>query len=566
MTIRPVQRMLRNAILGGGAFTGLLLGWSGTSPVFAQPTGVPKSPAAVQPTAPVERNFLNKNLIRLPIEMDQQIRKAIKEIHLYVKDQPSSPWTLKDKVGAAEKSFTFQAPRDGEYWFTMVTVDKQGRSHPADVRTEAPGLAVVIDTQAPQIELINLGSVADMQLIQCEVRDQFLDIGKTRLTFQGGDKVVRDMIAIPGKANVYCVPADAVFTGLVRASADDLAGNQGFVELHISNMKSVKATPRDAAPLPLPGNLGGPPAIQFNDIQKVTNPATKPATKVDYRPDGSQGPRWIENTSSELPQIANPPYQANKSAATSELPKRQIVSTTKVFLDYQIENVGLSGIGKIEVWITRDQGQSWSKIGEDAQRKSPIEVQLPGEGLYGVTLTASNGRGVVAAIPAKGDTPDGWIEVDTSKPTAQITNVRSATENGQAVVHIRWSATDKNLADAPVELFYAATPQGPWLAIAKDLKGEGTHRWAPPVEIGAQAHLRLVATDAAGNVAIASTLEAVLFDDPARPRAVIRNISTTAPATTPTPTQVTPLPVRVVPAMVTPTTPTLPIVQPTPGS
>lgn len=577
MTIRPVHRLFRHAILGGGTLTSLLLGWTGTSPLYAQPA-TPRSPAppvAAQQPIPVQRNYLNKHVIRLPIEMEQNVRQAVQEIHLYVKDQPGAAWKLTDKVGAAQESFTFQAPRDGEYWFTMVTLDKQGRSHPADVRNEPPGLAVIIDTQPPAIELTNLGSVADLQMIQIEITDPHLDIGKTRMLFQGGDKVFRDMLAVPGRANVYCIPAEAVRTGLIRASTEDLANNQGFVEMHLSTMKTAAApsvagtaagqperkTPGDAAPLQLPMNLNNAPALFPAEPKKdVNSKPANPTTKVDYRPNGAEGPRWMGNSTVEAPPIISPPHQAAKPAIGSDQPARQIVNTTKVFLDYQIENAGLSGVGRVEAWITRDKGQSWHKVGAETKRKSPIEVQLPGEGLFGVTLIASNGRGVTAGPPAMGDAPDGWIEVDTTKPSAQITAVRNAVENGKAVVHIGWSSADKNFGDAPVELFFAATPQGPWLPIVKGLKSEGTHRWAPPVEIGAQAHLRLIAKDAAGNIGIASTLEPVLFDDPARPRAVIRNISTSAPAPQ-SPT--TPIPVRVVPAPVTPSDP-LPIVQPPP--
>ncbi len=566
MTIRPLRNWIHKAILGG-----VLLGGAGSVALVASQETAP--PKAAHQTLQVQRNFLNKQVIRLPIEMEPQVRQAVQEIHLYVKDQPSAVWKLHDKVAGTQESFTYQAPRDGEYWFTMVTVDKKGRSHPADVKNEPPGLAVVIDTTPPHIDLTNLGATGEVHLIQCDLRDPHLDIAKTRLLFQGGDKVFRDLQAVPGRTGVYCIPAEAVYTGLIRASSEDLAGNQAFVEVHLSNMRTAKApvaaaqadkdqkkTP-EAPPLTFPKNLANVPEVLPLELPKPVDPlAPSVNTKVDYRPDGTEGPRWLANTKVELPQITNPPHQVAKPAVTPEPTKRQIVNSTKVFLDYQIENAGLSGVGKVGVWITRDKGQSWHKVGEDNQRKSPIEVQLPGEGLFGVTLIASNGRGVMGAPPATGDAPDGWIEVDTSKPSAQITAVRTAIESNQAVVHISWSSADKNLADAPVDLFFAATPQGPWLPIVKGLKAEGTHRWAPPVEIGPQAHLRLTAKDVAGNIAIASTLAPVFFEDPARPRAVIRNISTSVPST---PTSIAPLPVRVQPEPKTPSAPPA-IVQPPP--
>jgi hypothetical protein len=291
----------------------------------------------------------------------------------------------------------------------------------------------------------------------------------------------------------------------------------------------------DKGPNILPMGVAGAQAVIPTEKSN-----TQKAPSVSLRPDGSDGPRLVEHTGDSSPIIA-----PSNTAPTNhqELPKRQFVNTTKVFLDYQIENVGQSGVGKVEVWITRDRAKSWQKVSEETQRKNPVEIQFPGDGLFGVTLVASNGRGVAGASPAAGDTPDWWIEVDTTKPSAQITKIYSATENGKSVVHIHWTVQDKNPGDTPVDLFYAATPQGPWLPIAKGLKAEGQHRWAPPTEIGAQAHLRLIARDAAGNTSVVLSQEPVLFDDPARLRAVIRGITTGTSSPTPSaPPAVTPTP------------------------
>jgi hypothetical protein len=554
MTIGPWQRFGRNVLFGGGTLTSLLLGWTGTGTLAAQPplSAHNVSPSAVTPdAAPVQRNYLNKSVISLPIHIDEPSRSQIQEIHLYVKDHASSPWALREKVGPTQKAFTYQVPRDGEYWFTMVTVDKQGRSYPNDLAKEPPGLVVVIDTQPPQIQLTNLGSTPEGQLIQCDVQDLNVDRAKARLSYQGGDRVFRSLEPVQGRPNVYCIPSQAVCTGIVRASAEDLAGNQAQREVHLNQMTTravaqpnplpqsvltpsplpVPSWPSIDPPKTLPPSVTGTPEVKPSEIQK---PATGPS-----RPDGSDGPHFLERTVSDSSPIVAPVTNVQQTKHEEPL-KRQFVNSRKVFLDYQIENAGQSGVGKVEVWITCDRNKSWQKLSEDTQRKSPVEVQFPGDGLFGVTLVASNGRGVGAAPPAAGDTPDWWIEVDTAKPTAQITKVHSVFENGQSFVHIQWTAQDKNLDDAPVDLFYAATPQGPWLPIAKGLKGEGQHRWAAPREIGAQAHIRLSVRDAAGNTSDVNALEPVSFDDPARPRAVIRGFSTGRP--TLTPPSVTPTP------------------------
>jgi hypothetical protein len=245
------------------------------------------------------------------------------------------------------------------------------------------------------------------------------------------------------------------------------------------------------------------------------------------RPDGSDGPR-LDN----LQRIDH---------RTAE--KRQLVNTTRLFLDYQIENGG-AGAGKVDVWITKDLGKSWQKLAEDNQRKSPVEVYLPGEGLFGVTLVATSSYGVAGAAPVAGDAPAGWIEVDTTKPNAQFTKIESIPEGGLHCVHIHWSVKDANLGDTPVELLYAVSPQGPWQSIAKGLKAQGEHRWTPAKEIGTLAHLRLIAHDLAGNEAIAASLEPVQIGEPARPRVILRGISTGAPA----PATSTPAPLPQIPS------------------
>ncbi|MBI2808588.1 MAG: hypothetical protein HYX68_26670 [Planctomycetes bacterium] len=556
MTMRHMKRWARKAVLGGGTLASALLAWTGTQPAFAQTQ--PGSTITSQPTPMVQRNYLNKNVIRLPIEMDAKTRQSVQEIQLFVKESPDAPWALRDKVGAAQDSFTFQVPRDGEYWFAMVTVNKQGRSYPADIRNEPAGLIVIIDTQAPRIELTNLGETPIGTLIQCDISDSHLDNGKARITFQGGDKVFRDMLAVPGRANVYCIPNEAVCTGLIRASASDLAGNRGFREQHLNGMKTATATKTaPAAPMHqtkttpdlLPKNLDPVPLLEPGNVRvprKETKPAVNTHEQTNFRPNGADGPHWAIAPAKEPTHIVSPRHQVSKPAPPVAAPaKRQLVNTTKVLLDYQVENTGFSGIGRVEVWITRDQGQNWQKLVEHTQSKNPLEVQLPGDGLFGVTLLASNGRGAIAAAPKAGDAPQGWIEVDTTKPSAQITGVRCATENGSTVVHIDWNVQDKNLTDGAVELYYGATPQGPWLPIAKGLKAQGQHRWTPPTSIGTQTHVRLLAKDAAGNEAIANTLEPVQFDDPARPRVVLRGIRTVASdgPVLPVPPQVAPPPI-----------------------
>src|SRR5262249_24443575 len=95
---------------------------------------------------------------------------------------------------------------------------------------------------------------------------------------------------------------------------------------------------------------------------------------------------------------------------------KHLVNKTHIVLKYQIDNTGPSGVGKVEFWITRDKGMTWQKLCEDAKHQSPAEVDLPGDGLFGICMVVCNGRGFGASQPTAWDIPDWWIEVDTTKP------------------------------------------------------------------------------------------------------------------------------------------------------
>jgi hypothetical protein len=587
----------------------------------------PGTTAAVAPErgGKVAEYHLNKHTVQLPIQLEERYRPLLREIKLYAKNSASAPWELQDTAPPTQTTFTFKAPQDGAYWFTMVTVDKDGKSVPGDISKEEPAMLIIVDTQPPQAEVVLLGEGANGQLIQCDVRDAHLDPKQTRVQYQTADKQFRDLEPVPDRANVYCIPGQANITGQIRVFSADLAGNLATRECSLSQLSQLaKAPPAmhtpPAAPVPAVAEqkvIG--PQLQTSDKNTVAAaPSVEPPTKasvpqsmppVASPPQVSPPPAPLPNTvtanagtatPSAPPQTTVPqgppqeaPITANKAPAPPANPIQKVaasvpapatnptkdavtlpaaappptvpavpqaspaptntpaapaptiaakrdgapvhhllVNSTHVFLEYRIEQTGPSGVGKVEVWYTRTKGQSWQKLGDDHSRKSPAEVQLPGDGLYGLTLVVSNGLGFGAQPPVAGDAPDWWIEVDTTQPVAQITSVRMSNEDGPAV-HISWTSQDLNLGSTPAELSYAVSRQGPWIPIGKNLKGDGQHRWVPPMDIGSQAFIRLTVRDLAGNTTVTETTQPVSLDDLSRPRAFIATISTEATAPAP---------------------------------
>ncbi len=500
------------------------------------------------------RSYMNKSVFYLPIHIDERARANLREIQLYVKDNPTMPWRPADKAQPSASVFPFRPPQDGEYWFTVVTVDRAGRQMPPDVSREAPGVIVVQDSQKPQIVVRPLPPAADGQHVQCEVQDANPDPSRTRVEYQTADQVWRAADPVPGRPNTFCIPQQAMHTGMVKALAADRAGN---VSEQVINISHVAMSPHvGGPPRPLPNSLPGGPVAPAPSPGVLPPTGQGPAQGV-VRAGGLDSGHGVVTTAAQLPAVGGDrpidnqprrvpsppdmpvPGNAGEANVGSSRPQpdhfgqprpprgvgsnvpvtRKVVNHKHVTLEYQLEAVGASGVGKVEVYVTGDQGQSWQKLCEDTDHRSPVEIDLPGEGVYGVSLVVSNGRGFGGQPPAPGDTPDWWIEVDSTPPVAELYSPRPGAGQDAAALLITWNARDKNLTAEPVDLFYAVNREGPWTSIARGVKNDGRYRWVVPQEIGKLVFVQMVVTDKAGNTYKCHTAQAVALDDGSRPRA-----------------------------------------------
>src|SRR5262249_57619763 len=91
-----------------------------------------------------------KPVFRLPFKLTESERQKLREVQLYVK-AGAEPWAVRDAVPPSQAGFVFRAPQDGEYWFSIVTVDKNGVASPADPSREDPARVRVVATQPPDI-------------------------------------------------------------------------------------------------------------------------------------------------------------------------------------------------------------------------------------------------------------------------------------------------------------------------------------------------------------------------------------------------------------------------------
>jgi len=426
-------------------------------------------PAVRAQTPAMQRKiYTDKSAFKLPIQIDEKERARIREVQLYVKAAPGGSWALKETVQATQKEFMFRAPKDGEYWFAVVAIDITGRPHPADVNKEGPGLIVVVDKQPPEVDVQAVPTASGQPCLRCEVRDSNPDPSKTKLEYEAPDQSWKVIESMPDQPGLYLVPDWAKVRGVVRATAVDLAGNKTVKEVQLYPAGSQPAAPAAAPPV----LNGGAPSLP---VESQSNKMSSGITQASY---------------------------------TSA---RQLINSTRTLLKYNIEDQGPSGVGKVEVWMTKDEGQTWKLLCEDPKRQSPVAIDLPGEGVYGLSLVVANGNGSGGTPPAKGEAPDFRVEVDTTKP-AELLAVRSGTGAEAGMVLVTWNASDKNLKSEPIDLYYSNNGKAPWTPIAKGLKNDGNHRWTVPPDASGKLYIRLDVSDDAGNISTCIAKQPVMVD------------------------------------------------------
>jgi hypothetical protein len=180
-------------------------------------------------------------------------------------------------------------------------------------------------------------------------------------------------------------------------------------------------------------------------------------------------------------------------------------------LDYEVTKVGPSGIGSVELYLTKDEGRTWERYADDPDLRPPITVNLPGEGVYGLRLVVRSRAGLGGRPPQPGDAPEMRIEVDTTPPVAKLYLPQPDSQRHDALV-LHWEASDRNLSLNSITLQWAERQDGEWKTIASDLSNSGRYLWQPAPTMPYRVYVRLLVKDAAGNVTIDEIPDPVLID------------------------------------------------------
>ena len=488
----------------------------------------------------------NRGGFRIPYQYDQAeiSRLGAREIRLFVSLDRGAQWRHVQSVQPAAGRFDFQANGDGEYWFAVRTLDGQGNLQPSGNPT--PGLIVVVDTQLPKLTIdlrereggkVDLNwNAADPNIAPETIKLEFIQTG------QADWQAVGINPQAVGQTSWTLPPSGIV---AVKGQVQDKAGNVARThhQIQIQNRPGVLGGP--AAPPPGPvaspfgtGNSLGPfgaatPPLGSSGIghnqpfaaAPIGPPPTGFSNQGGVGP-GSGMPNSGFTQASSMPaesgQAGVPfnfgfpnnaqPDATPKFTNVSDRPGYRTVNTRRFQVNYRIDDVGPSGVSAVELYITQNDGQKWFKYGVDEDRRSPVEIEVPGDGMYGFAIRVVSGSGQSEPPPQVGQKPEIIVLVDSSPPVVQLFPLRQGQGRESNRILITWQAADQQLAELPIALSYSSELNGPWESIAGWQPNSGTYVWTVGGNTPPKLYIRLIARDSAGNLAKVDTPQPVLVD------------------------------------------------------
>jgi len=202
----------------------------------------------------------------------------------------------------------------------------------------------------------------------------------------------------------------------------------------------------------------------------------------------------------------------NAAAPKDDEPRTIVVNTTDFQVGYRIDDLGPSGLGKVELFITTDSGRKWYRYGTNPNNKSPFPVSVPGDGVYGFELRVKNGAGVGDDPPRPGDKPSIVVVVDKTPPVAQLLPPQIGRGKSHNKVLLRWMAEDAHFGPTPILLEYAVEKSGPWQKIGDWQANTGRYVWSIESGMPGKVYVRLTVKDGAGNVAQVAAPDQLVID------------------------------------------------------
>jgi len=442
----------------------------------------------------------------------------LKEVRLYVSRDNGETWTpyqamSKEKIQTLpNKNFPVKTASDGEFWFAVRVVNQQGVETPGS--TAPPTWRVIVNTTGkPLNSLMNVS---------------------TEKTSPTGNPSVQEPLkaaTVNGRPQWSPNPDGSLASGSSRIV--EQSGTNTNRTLQNPNLVIFSVKDRDQSSIPdvslpvykIPNTK---PLPAFQNPAQMADEAKKEQKRLVAKPEsdagdlGELGPISIddspETTTAEPGEDDMILTLADSSAEEGLNAKIRYVNDPNLSIDYDVSTVGSSGVGRVELWGTLDDGQTWSYMAEDKDCTSPMNVTLKSDGKYGFQILVFNGAGVGMERPQSGSMPQMEVVLDRLNPQVQLYGIQLQAEFGD--LEVTWGAEDLNLGSNPVLLSWSSSTEGPWRAMTKfPLENTGHYTWRIPDGIPGKVFVRIDVCDLSRNATTLVTGPVVT--DIVRPTGVI---------------------------------------------
>ncbi len=449
------------------------------------------------PSNKIQAVAYNSRKFKIPFNIPAEDVPRYKQVQLWSSSDGGGSWRQVAMATPDKPSFLFTAKTDGDYWFMVRTVDTKGRLFPADDADLEPNMKVTIDTKKPTLSIEPRARRGNIASIEWDVTDDLLALETLAFDFQAENSTEWTSIPIRKQSRIGVESWDAGTSEpiKVRGVVADQAGNRQVVVVNLPGggiPDDVSATPADL------GDSYTPPPIGTTLTSNESRPTPSKRPERTANPDLAGG---YDPFAANAPQRPAGVDRAPPAEATPPI----LVAGPKFGLQYAVDDAGPNGPAVVELFVTNDGGRTWATRGEDTDRTSPFQVDLGGEGRFGLKLVAKSAADQGDRPPAPGELPRTIVEVDGTGPTVTLEPPRLS---GNKLL-ITWHANDAHPTSRPVMISIRAdAPDAKWQIITPSpIENTGQYSWLISAKCPPKVHVRVDVRDALNNLGYAETPE-----------------------------------------------------------